>query len=176
MADIGSILINIGNSLNAVVKLVTGSCYLIGLLLVWTSIKKLKGIADKRARYASGGKMFIPMSYLLGGAVFIYLPTALNIAHNTFFGMGSPIAYGNWLQEFVGQYGDIAFVSIRLLQAAGIIWFVRGTLLLVQASEPGVQHGPKGLAFLVGGIFAMNIQHSAQFLSDIVAYLAHHGV
>jgi hypothetical protein len=44
---------------------------------------------------------------------------------------------------------------------------------LVQASEPGVQHGPKGLAFLCAGVMAVNFEGAVEILNYIIAKFIH---
>ena len=57
-----------------------------------------------------------------------------------------------------------------LIQTAGLIWFVRGSLLLVRASEPGKQEGIKGLLFVIFGVFAVNFNFTVDALNGMFAY------
>lgn len=168
--DLSSILIRLSSSIDPVTHIVGGVSYLIGFLLIWTSLKKLKAVADVRARYGGGGQIFPPLCYMFGGFMLFFLPTVIEVGRNTFFGSGSPIAYGSLL-NLLGKYGQAVYVIIRLIELAGLIWFVRGTVLLVQASEPGVQHGPKGLAFLIVGVLAINIQYTTGIIDKIIKYI-----
>ena len=129
-------------------------------------------MADQRARQTGGGRSFIPLAYGLGGFTLIYLPTMITIAENSFFGIYSPIAYADWFAELKQKYGNSVYVLTRLTQLGGLIWFVRGVFLLVQASEPGVQHGPKGMGFLLAGIFALNVQYTANAVAYIMNQIA----
>jgi hypothetical protein len=166
MADITTMIETLGTSIDPTTRMVVGFCYLIGVWFIWQSIKKLHDMADQRARYGGGGRSFIPLAYGMGGVTLLFLPTFVQVAQNTFFGMSSPISYQNWFDALKDEYGNSVYIMTRLTQLAGLFWFVRGVTLLVQASEPGVQHGPKGLGFLVAGIFAMNLQYTA----NVVAY------
>ncbi|AHE66356.1 hypothetical protein Loa_00788 [Legionella oakridgensis ATCC 33761 = DSM 21215] len=58
-----------------------------------------------------------------------------------------------------------------VIRTAGLIWFVRGCVLLVHASEPGVQHGPKGLAFLCAGVLAINFEGTVAVVNVIIEKL-----
>lgn len=171
MADITSILVSIGSSIGPVEKLITGFSYLLGFMLIWAAIKKMKAIADARARYGGQGKVFIPLAYLGGGFMLFFLPTMVDVATNTFFGADSPLAYSSWIKELQEKYGDSTYVMVQLVKLAGVFWFIRGTILLVHASEPGIQHGPKGMAFLIGGIFAMNVKTTFEILGKILNYI-----
>jgi hypothetical protein len=171
MAYLGSIIEHLGSSINPLERAISGSAYVVGILLLWTSIKKARTMADKRARAGSGGYVSVIMAYAAGGMVFLYLPSFVDIARNTFFGMDSPIAYANWFNELKSKYGDSVYMMLRLVNLAGLIWFVRGIMLMVQATSPGVQHGAKGLGFMLAGIFAMNAEYTvngvAYFMNTI---------
>ncbi|KTD48490.1 protein IcmC (DotV)-like protein [Legionella rubrilucens] len=143
---------NVSRSLFPVQHLISGLAYLIGLTFFFVAIAKLRRIGDARASGGSHEKMFIPLAYFLGGAALLFLPSAVQTLSNTTFGMGGSFSYANY-----NPY-DITSSMTVVIQTAGLIWFVRGCTLLVSASEPGVQHGPKGLAFLFAGILAMNFQ------------------
>ena len=58
-----------------------------------------------------------------------------------------------------------------MVQTAGLIWFVRGTMLLVQSSDPGSEGGPKGLVFVIAGILAMNFGSTVSAVNYIVGRL-----
>ena len=167
MADLQDVLYNIAPSIDPTMKMVTGLSYLLAVILLWTSLKKLKDMADQRARYTGGGRMFIPVAYAMGGLALLYLPTMWSVAQNTFFGSTSPIAYANWIDELKARYGNATYIMFRLVQLSGVVWFIRGIQLLVQASEPGVQHGPKGMAFMIAGVLAINVQQTA----NVIAYV-----
>ena len=98
--------------------------------------------------------MFGPVAYFLGGAALIFLPSTLTTISNTAFG------YNNVLQYIQYNPYDIYSSISILIQTAGLIWFVRGCVLVVHGSEPGVQEGPKGLAFICAGILAMNMEYT----------------
>jgi hypothetical protein len=58
-----------------------------------------------------------------------------------------------------------------LVQTAGLIWFVRGCIMVVHASEPGEQHGLRGFFFIVTGIFAMNFVLTMSMIAYVVNFL-----
>ena len=161
-ADIVTMLGNLSQSLLAVQALVTGSAYLIGLLFMITALSRLKKIGDSRARGGSNEKMFIPIAYFVGGAALIYLPTAVTVLSTTTFGSGNILQYTQYKQY------DIYKSMKVLIFTAGLIWFVRGCTLLVHASQPGIQHGPKGLAFVCAGVMAINFEGSVTAFNYIL--------
>ena len=56
-----------------------------------------------------------------------------------------------------------------IIRTAGIIWFIRGSVLVAQASEPGGQHGMKGLVFIIAGILAMNFDNTIAMLNTLLS-------
>ena len=58
-----------------------------------------------------------------------------------------------------------------LIKTAGLLWFVRGAVLLVNAAEPGEQQGPKGLAFVLAGICALNIEYTIGWVDGFFTYI-----
>lgn len=170
--DLIAIIGNLSQSLLSVQAVVSGLGYLIGILFMIIAISKLKQIGDARARGSGQHKMFVPLAYFMGGAALIFLPSAVNVLSKTTFGSGNVLQYTNY-----NPY-DVYSAMRVIIQTAGLIWFVRGSVLLVHASEPGVQHGPKGLAFIVAGILAMNFEDTIgmtdYFLTKLMSVTANH--
>lgn len=162
-SDFVRIIGNLSQSLLSVDYLIGGLAYLFGLLLFIAGLFKLKKVAAS----GKGGqeKMFVPIAYLLGASALLFLPSAITLVSNTAFGNSNPLQYIQYNPYNV--YNSMKIV----IQTAGLIWFVRGCVLLMHASEPGVQEGPKGLAFLVAGIMAMNFEGTINSLNAAVTYL-----
>jgi len=161
--DLTTILGNLASSLISIGFLIQGFGYMMGILFVITGLKKLTHA--KFSQEGTGG----PIAYILGGAALIYLPTSARVLSNTLF--GSTIGSNNILQytkySTIDLYGSIGV----LVQTAGLIWFVRGAILLAHASEPGKQEGTKGLLFLIAGVLAMNISYTVGAINAISTYL-----
>jgi hypothetical protein len=163
--DLITILGNLSRSLYPIQHLITGGAYILGILFFLTAIAKLRKIADYHGQ-SSQEKMFSPMMYLLFGAILLYLPTALDLMANTTFGVGNVLTYTSYNPANI-------FSSMGLLiQTAGILWFVRGSVLIVQSSQPGTQNGHKGLLFLLAGILAMNFDNTIAMLNYTMGTLA----
>jgi hypothetical protein len=163
--DLITILGNLGQSLGAVSHLISGLAYILGIVFLFTAIHKLKMIGDARANSPSQVKMFVPLMYIIGGAAFIFLPSAVNIVTNTAFGAGNVLQYSSYNKV------NIVNVITWFIRVAGLIWFIRGAVLLVHASEPGVQEGPKGLTFLIAGILAINFNGTVSAVNYILKQL-----
>ncbi len=164
-SDLVSMLDRVGQSLFPVQALLTGFGYMLGIIFFIIAIRKFYVIGNSRATSGSGERMFVPTVYLMGGALLIFFPTTFKIVRNTVFGIDSPLAYAPYDPfNFYSAFGVI-------VQTVGILWFIRGTSLLIQSSNPGVQHGPKGLIFLVAGIMAMNFDQTINVINGALSWL-----
>jgi hypothetical protein len=162
--DLVAMLGNLSRSLFPVQHLITGLAYLIGIAFFMVAIAKFKKIGESAGR-GSQEKMFGPLAFLLGGAALVFLPSGVKFLENTTFGAGNVLSYVNY-----NPYNIYSSMGL-IIQTAGVIWFIRGCVLLVGASSPGVQHGPKGLAFLFAGILAVNFQGTAAFINTVMQNL-----
>lgn len=160
--DLIAILGNISHSLYPLQRLITGGAYLLGVLFFITAIMKFMKIGDHRAQSSSQEKMFTPMMYLLFGAILLYLPSALNLAANTAFGVGNVLTYTNY--DPTNIYSSMGL----MIRTAGVLWFVRGCVLVAHASQPGAQDGPKGLLFIIAGILSMNFDNTVSILNNMM--------
>lgn len=166
ITDIILMIGNLSQSLIPVQNFLAGAAYMTGFLFCIHAIFKLKDMASSTVSSHSSVKSIIPIAYLLGGAALIYLPSAMTTMSNTFFGTGNILQYAAYNPYSINNAMRI------VIQTVGILWFIRGCILLVHSSEPGFHHGAKGLAFLCAGILAMNFQNTTTFLSSLMEYLA----
>ena len=65
MTDFNRIIASVGLSVEPLMGLMTGFCYMIGITLIWEGLRKAKTIADARARSGPGGQAFIPVAYAI---------------------------------------------------------------------------------------------------------------
>ena len=162
--DLVTILGNISQSLYPVQHLITGAAYMLGILFAMTAISKLMKIGGS-ASSSSKEHMYTPMMYLFIGAVLLYLPSALHVAANTAFGVGNVLTYATASSSSI--YSNMGLI----MQTAGMLWFVRGCVLVAHSSHPGEKHGPKGLAFICAGILSMNFDNSVSMLNSAMNYV-----
>ncbi len=154
------ILGNLSQSLIPVESLITGFGYVLGIVLVVSGLVELSKMSTHSHRRAS-----VPLAAIAGGVVLIYLPSSLNVLTTTIFGTSSVIQYTQY-----NPYDIYSSMKV-LLQAAGLLWFVRGTVLMVHAAEPGEQHGLKGFLFVIAGVISVNIEITIYTLNAIFQYL-----
>ena len=152
---------NLSQSMASLQSLLAGFGYLLGILFIIGAVLKFKSIGDAHSK----GKKFVAFAYLIVGALLLFLPTTITVISNTTFGTGSIIQYSAFSQF------DVMQSMIIILKTAGILWFVRGCVLLAHSSEPGEQHGPKGLAFIFAGIMAMNFESTTGALQYVLNHL-----
>lgn len=162
ITDLTTIIGNFSQSLYPIQRLISGCAYLLGFLFCITALEKFKKIGDKKN---SQEKMYTPMMHLFFGALLLYLPTAIHVMANTAFGVGNVISYTEY------NKADIYSSMGLLIRTAGILWFVRGCVLVVHASEPGTQDGTKGLIFIISGVLAMNFDSSISMVNSILTGL-----
>lgn len=157
--DLVTMIGNLGRSLFEVQALITSFGYILGIVFIMVAISKGKEVAEAPGQ----GSKFIPLAYLGMGAALLYLPSALESFSNTLFGSSSILQYTTPYNPY-----DI-YSSMRLLiQTAGLLWFVRGCVLMAHSSHPGEQHGPKGLVFIISGILAMNFEATIGWLNYVM--------
>jgi len=163
--DLIAILSNLSQSLSQVRNLFLGFSYIVGLVLILMAIMKLKKFSESKSGSASTENMFVPIAYFLGGSALLFFPSAVGTLSSTAFGTGNVLQYSPYKPH------DIFSSMSRLIQLAGVVWFLRGCVLLTHSSQPGADHGPKGLIFIISGIFAMNFQETIAGLAYLLALL-----
>ncbi|ARG98204.1 hypothetical protein [Legionella micdadei] len=159
--DLVQMLGNLSRSLFPVQQLLSGFAYVMGILCFFVALAKLKKIGETAGR-GSQEKLMVPFAYIIGGTILVFLPSGVSSLANTTFGAGNILAYTDY-----NPYNIYSSMGL-IIQTAGLIWFIRGCVLLVGASHPNVKHGSKGLAFLFAGILAMNFQSTAAFLNTVM--------
>ena len=157
--DLTAILSNLAQSLLSVERLVKGLGFMVGIWLVIIGLFKLTKI-DKHSHEGYS----VPLACIGGGMVLLYLPESVITLSNGVFGGSNILSYAN--TSVFSVYDSMGV----LLKTAGLIWFVRGTVLLVHAADPGRQKGLKGLLFVVSGVLSMNFSYTISAINSIFVY------
>lgn len=170
--DIAQMLVNLEGSLNPVSQLVTGSAYLIGIILVFKAFYHLKVYGEARTMMSSQTSIKTPVTYMIVGAVFLWLPTAFYSILATGYGGGARIlSYDEWVgASNLTRQGRVVMGAIfRLVQIIGLIAFIRGWMYISKGADKGAQaQTGKALTHIVGGILGMNIVWTANVLQATV--------
>ncbi|GAB4222675.1 MAG: hypothetical protein Tsb005_15300 [Gammaproteobacteria bacterium] len=158
VTDWQQLLVNLSNNFPAIERLVTGLAYVIGVILVIRALYYLKVYGELRTMMAAQSSLKAPMTYLVVGAVFIFLPTAKGILFQTVFDDSSTAALSYIPQTTSTTFGLGLIAVLRFVQLIGIIAFIRGWMIVASVAGHGGRASlGKGIVHIVAGIFAMNI-------------------
>lgn len=169
--DYVTMLHNVSQSLIPVQIMFRGLSYVLGLVFVVTALVKLYLKSSQMGGGGSHEKSLGPFAYLLAGAFMLLLPQANQILGQTAFGVGNVLSY-----DPNQPSPNIIVTSILVfIKAAGVLWFIRGCVLLAHASAPGdiKDCTKKGLLFLTAGILSINAENTAMAMHGILMKLVH---
>mgnify|MGYP006116650051 CR=1 FL=1 len=160
---------NLALSVDQLYQMVTGAAYVMGGAFVLKAIYSLKVYGEARTMMSTASSIKEPITYLIIGAVFIYLPTGVSVMLNTTFADNTIMSYEQLPSgmNLTVANGGIALLSI--LQLVGIIAFVRGWVLVGRSQAQGSQPGGlgKGITHIFGGILLMNIVFTINILYTV---------
>jgi len=171
-----NVLVNVAESMAPVYHMVTGAAYVIGIAFAFKALYSLKVYGEQRTMMSSQNSMKEPLMYLLIAAIFIYLPTGFAVLMTSTFGYSNVLAYqsagGTASILFGPQNSDFGQSITIIIQTIGVIAFVRGWMNIAKASGQGQQPGGvgKGLMYVVGGIFCMNIVGTVDVINNTLFY------
>lgn len=149
--DLVSIFINLSESLPSVQSMVSGFGYIVGIGLMIKGFLKLKESAGQ-----SHESIVSTMVYFFAGALLIFLPTAIDAFSNTFFGSDNILGYDTTSED------PFYYAIFLLIRTAGVVWFVRGCVLLLRTGKPGIKDSNRSLLYIFAGIMAINIETTIQ--------------
>jgi len=152
--DLVTMLGNITQSLYPVQNLIQGVAYILGILFFMTAIAKFRKIGDQRSQSSSHDSMYGPIIYMIMGSMLLFLPTGVQVLSNTAFGTGNVLSY-----QTVDRKNVYSAVGL-LIRTGGLLWFVRGCVLVAHASESGSKDGIKGFMFLIAGVLCINFDNT----------------
>ncbi len=162
--DLVTMLGNLSQSLQSVTYLIGGFSYLAGIMLFFSGLMKLKKTAG-----AAGQSQESPVkaiAFMLAGAALFFLPTTIHVVSTTIFGATSVLQYAQ-----VNQNDIYTSIGV-LLQTAGLIWFIRGCIMVIHANKSsGQEEGTRGFFFLCAGVMAINFTLTMGAISYIINQL-----
>jgi hypothetical protein len=162
MTDLLQIIANIVAILDPLQGLVSGICFLIGFLMTMSALKQ----AQRRQEMGPGqGGWNAPIATFITAAMFLSLPTLLNVLNVSIFGATSQSASSvfSYADSTIGAITEDAAVEmitglVLIIQFMGVIAVARGIFLLNQSAQGG--QGPKtfgpGFTFIIAGVAATN--------------------
>ena len=123
--DAGQMLVNFSQSYEPIFKMLTGGAYVAGVAFGFLAIYTLKEYGEQRSMMSSSTSLKPALVYLMVAAVFLYLPSAIDVLMQSTFGASSiPIASGAQGNELVGV--DVQMAILRMVQIVGLVAFIRG--------------------------------------------------
>jgi uncharacterized membrane protein HdeD (DUF308 family) len=162
MIDLTAMLINLSNSLAPVQKLLSGFGYLVGITLMISGLLELKKHAESRGGQSSHEDALTALAFIFGGALLVYMTSTVTALSNTVFGATNILSYS------VNSSPNLYHAMLVLIQTTGVLWFVRGMVLLVQSTKPGHKEGAKGMTFMLAGIGAINFESSMHVIDYVM--------
>lgn len=153
---------NLSQSLISVQLLITGFAYLAGIAFIMTGLFKLK----KQAETQAAESLFAPVSYLVVGAICVFLPTALGALSNTVFGVGNVLEYQPYK-----PYNIVSSIGV-IIKTVGLIFFLRGCFLVLEPKHENSKSPFKGLFYLFAGILAINFDNTIYYLNWVMEKVA----
>jgi hypothetical protein len=137
--------------------------YVMGLFILMDGILGLSSFGAGR-HGGSEGQMPSIVKIVIGTA-FIYLPTTIDVLSVSFFGTDALLGY-----KPIKPIDEYTAVK-AIMQVAGVVWFTRGALMSIHASEPG----PSGykspflpFAYIFAGIASINLDFTVECLDIFI--------
>jgi intracellular multiplication protein IcmC len=152
-------LLNLQKSLPYLANLAIGGAYVMGISFIIKGIYDLKVYGESRTMMSGNTNLKGPLFTLLAGIMCIFSPSAFTVFMESTFGYSSVLAYDQFPTSSGESLSASAIVVLQIIQVIGVYAFVRGWALLARSASSQGAHGlfGKGLAHVVGGVFAINI-------------------
>lgn len=172
MIELSVMLSNASKSLPSVQHLLGGLSYILGIAFCMVALARFRENIEHEQGGGQQTHHIAPYAYLLSAAMLFYLPSMLDALSTTLFGTSTSV-----LQYAGYQPYDVYSSMTIIIETAGLIWFIRGCVLIAHASHPeqgrtgskGV--GPKGMIFIIAGLFAINFHSTVNMVDTIMNYL-----
>jgi hypothetical protein len=166
---INSMWTSFATSIPQLESMVVGFAYVLGIAFIFHAIGQFHDLADRYTKHSVKGGMFEPMAYLLSGSILLWLPSWLPVFEATIFGTDSPLAYSSAVVSNMPLLQNMSNYAVtETLELVGIVFFVRGVVLMALSSAPGTQHGTRGFIFMVAGVLSVNFPATFSLIQDTI--------
>lgn len=173
MVDLSAMLSNLSKSLPSVQYLLGGISYLGGIAFCFAALLRFRDNVEKgQGGGESDSNMTVPFAFLAMGSALLFLPSMMGALSTTLFGSNSSVLEYSGYKPY-----DIYGAMTILIETIGVIWFIRGCVLLAHASNPEQGRtgskglGPKGLMFIIAGLFGINFHSTVLMMDSVMNYL-----
>lgn len=169
-----NVITNVAKVVPSLEKLLTASAYLIGIAIFVKAIYSLKVYGESRTMMSNNANIKEPLIYFLVAAVFIYLPTGLQVVMSSTFGYSNVLAYAPvdssnpTISALFGSGSAVGKPLTMIIQLIGMVAFIRGWILISRSASQGQQPGGvgKGFVHVFGGILAINIVGTMEIINN----------
>lgn len=156
---------NLANNMPNLMRLVTATSYIVGIVLIGHSLYTFKQYGDMRTFSSSSNDFRGPATMLTMGTLLVYFPSAVDMGVATFWGTDASVLYYQAPSDDTqGLTLETIFI---IVQVVGAISFVRGlTLLSKVGAKSGGQPGTfaKGISHSIAGVLGINCYAAWQML------------
>lgn len=187
-SDLPTVLRNLRRVIKPLTVLILACSFTMGVFFILKGILMMKKFGVIAHGQAQPGDLGGPLTYLIIGAILLYLPTSTDILMNSIFGStksifgGGGINYqelgtGQTLLGYTGsstlerQWADLANTLVLFIQLLGFLSFLKGWLIMSKIATPGgSQQGgvAKGLTHIIGGVVAINFVGVVKILKNTI--------
>lgn len=149
-----NMITRIAGQIPSLMRMVTAIGYVMGIYFIFFSLMKFKEFGEQRTMMSSQHHMKEPLTYMIVGALLLYLPTSVQVGMSTFWAEPNPYGYLQQQDQWA-QFINNCFLVIQLF---GTIAFIRGLVILSHTGGQGAQgQFGKGVTHVIGGLFCINI-------------------
>ena len=143
----------IAEQMPSIMRMVTAIGYVLGMYFIFFSLMKFKEFGEQRTMMSSQHHLKEPLTYMVVGALLLYLPSSVQVGMSTFWAEPNPYGY---LEE-KDQWSSFLNNCFMMVQLFGTIAFIRGLVILSRTGHGGQGEFGKGMTHIVGGILCINI-------------------
>ena len=165
--NLSQMIINIADTMPDVMALVTATSYILGIVIVTKGVYKLREYGELRTMMSSQTSIWPILIMLVAGCSLVYFPTSFDIGMESLFSYENPLNYTGSSDQ---QTTDLVNAMVAIMQVIGAIAVIRGFMMLNASTQQGSQPGAfaKGITFVVGGIFAINMYGTWDMLVNTI--------
>ena len=157
--SIYDMLSNLGEQTDALILLVTGVGYFLGIFLVMAGLYKLRQMGDHRSMMHQPVDPKGPLAYLVVGVGLVFLPQLFEAMTLTaWMEAGNVLKYAN-VNPVGSEFDEMILVLEKIMKVVGVIAFIRGWMMLIKVGEGHAQPGQASKAFthIIGGVLCYHI-------------------
>lgn len=161
--DLIQMLINLSKSMALVESALAQLLFVMGLCVLMDGILSLSSFGA--GRHGGNDQQFTAVVKIVVGTMFIYSKTGLEVLNVTFFGHDALLSY--MPIKPIDEYTAVK----AIMQVVGLVWFARGAMMGVHASEPGPSGFKKPFlpfVYMFAGIAAINFDFSVGALDFVL--------